>query len=87
MKIGIGVRLAIRHEGKFVNAYLARSDSMDDAMLLGSLLTTIAMNEPIWLRWKALMSDVLASMVEDIFGQRPDMPEQQAPEHERSGEA
>ena len=79
----LGVRLAIRREGDFVNAYLARQGTMDDARLLASISHGIAENPEFFGRWKALMSDVLADSVKQTFGQKPTMIEKPAPESER----
>jgi hypothetical protein len=86
-KLSIGVRLAIRHEGAFVNAYLAREDTMEGATLLGSILASIAHKGDRWDAWKKLMTEAVADAVEEVFGHRPDMPERPAPEHERGGAA
>lgn len=83
----VGVRLAIRREGAFVNAYLAQEGTMDGAKLLGSLALDVAHHVVVFERWKALMNDILSSAVEAIFGQKPEMTERTAPEHERSGSA
>ncbi len=84
----IGVRLAIRTEGEWLKAYVAMADTMDDAMLVGSLLKAIAeSDDALWLRWKALMSNVMAGAVAKAFGVEPEMTERSAPEHERSGRA
>ncbi len=57
-------------------------------MLVGSMLRSIAETDrDFWLRWKALMSDVMSSAVAQAFGQKPDMIEQPAPEHEKAGRA
>lgn len=84
----IGVRLAIRREGKLVNAYLATAGSMDGAILMGSILRSIvARDDALWERWKAVMTDAMRNAVEDTFGQRPDVTERPAPPHEKAGEA
>lgn len=83
----LGIRLAIRREGNYLKAYLARNDTMDGADLLGSLWLSALTNDEHFERWKSLMSDILADMIEGVFGQKPSMPERQAPEHERAGSA
>jgi hypothetical protein len=87
-KKSIGMRLAIRKEGRFVNAYAALENTMQGAVLLGSMAAGLCEeDDTIWKRWKALMIDIMAEAVEKMFGERPDMPERPAPEHEKSGEA
>lgn len=81
-------RLAIRTEGKMVNAYLAASESMDGAELIGSLRITIARGDQgVFERWKALMQNALAHIIEIETGLAPDFVEEPVPEHERAGEA
>lgn len=83
------VRLAIRNEGEFVNAYIALTTSMADAMLIGSVLRGALDATPgAFDRWKQLMSDILASGITKALGAPPlDMIEETPPEHERSGRA
>jgi hypothetical protein len=79
------IRLAIRKEGDFVNAYLAAADTMDGATLLGSIRTTLAEHGDVFQIWKKSMSDAFSVLVRETLGQEPQMHEQRAPEHERSG--
>lgn len=83
----IGIRLAIRREGEFVNAYLAQRSTMDGAKLLGSLAVDVAQHVVIFDAWKSLMSGVMEAAIQTLFKQKPDMREEPAPEHERSGRA
>ncbi len=79
-------RLALREEGEFLNAYYALPDTMDGALLLGSIHLKLAMSRP---ERKAafmnLMREAVADVIEDLFGTRPDWPDPPAiaPEHER----
>lgn len=81
----IGIRLAIRREGEFINAYLAQRNTMDDATLLGSLAIGPAGKPDIFEAWKKLMTVVVSRAVTEAFGQQPTMVERAAPESERSG--
>lgn len=82
------MRLAIRREGQFVNAYHAAHDTMDGAMLVGSLRVSILDAHPdIWEDWKKLMSRAYQAVIHDVTGVKPHMDETPAPEHERSGRA
>jgi hypothetical protein len=87
-KQSIGVRLAIRHEGNFVNAYLAKEGDMASAKLLGSIMHSIVeYDADLWERWKAVMSDAMARTIKELFGQTPDMIERSAPQHEKGSRA
>jgi hypothetical protein len=82
----IEVRLAIREEGKWVNAYLSEPGTMEGALLLGSILTSILENDDeIFLRWKSIMQDVLARGLEDLGIRMTRMEERPAPPHEKAG--
>lgn len=81
-------RLAIREEGKWVNAYFAIDNTMEGARFLGSLDIGLAGDEKIFSAWKALMHDALSLIIEKIVGVKPVFGgEEKAPEHERAGNA
>ena len=81
-------RLALRHEGKFWNAYYAMPDTMKGAITLGSIAMRFIENNP---ERKAafmdLMREGVADIIEDATGTRPTWPNdpEPAPESERSG--
>jgi hypothetical protein len=84
-KIG---RLAMRHEGESWNAYYAMPDTMDGAILLGSIaMRFIVDNEERKTAFMDFMREAVADLIEEATGQRPIWPEgpHTAPEHERSG--
>lgn len=82
------MRLAIRREGEFVNAYHAAPDTMDGAMLIGSIRESLLnQHQGIWEDWKNLMTRAYQAKIHDATGLRAQMEEQPAPEHERSGRA
>lgn len=84
-KIG---RLAFRHEGNFWNAYYADEESMDNALLLGSIRINLVQRPERKQAFMDMMRDVFADICHDAIGQRPDWNDPQtAPEHERSGHA
>lgn len=85
--IKIPCRLAIRHEGDFVNAYMALDDTMQDAKLLGSILHALVdANPKLFEQWKNTMRAAMAAIVKSICGTEPIWGgEQKAPEHERAG--
>jgi hypothetical protein len=71
----IGVRISLREEGDWVIAYLAQPGMMDGSYMLGSILTRILeKDDEIYLRWKAIMKDVIARGLEPP-----------APPHDKSG--
>lgn len=82
-----GIRLAFRTEGDFVNCYFTRRETMEGALLLGSMKVTICQKgffEP----WTELMQQILAKAVLDSTGiEKVTMMREAAPEHERAGRA
>lgn len=79
-------RLAFRGEGEYVNCYFADQDTMDGAILLGSLKRNIA-DRGMFQPWLELMQEAMAIVSKDALGVAcvyPDEP-QPAPEHERAG--
>jgi hypothetical protein len=80
------IRLAIRSEGEFVNAYHAETGTMKGALLLGSIRRTLLRQQPdLFDTWKSLMSKAYSQMIEDALSVKPTMIEEPAPEHERAG--
>ena len=84
----IGIRLALRHEGDFWNAYIAHEHTMKDARLIGSVLIGAARNPEIKHGFMELMQSVMAMGIEEVSGEAPEWnAPQAAPESERSGNA
>jgi hypothetical protein len=83
-KIG---RLALRHEGDFWNAYYAMPDTMEGAILLGSIRIRFVETQERKDAFLALMREAVSDILEEATGARPTWPEgpQPAPERERSG--
>jgi hypothetical protein len=83
-------RLAMRIEGNFWNAYYAMPNTMDDAILLGSIqmrFVEVGDRKSVFMD---LMREAVSDILEELTGQRPTWPEpegQPAPESERSGHA
>lgn len=83
------LRLAIREEGPFINAYLAQPGTMKDAKLIGSISTGLCkMDRQFFEQFKDTMARATIALTEAatgaavVFGgERP------APEHERAGHA
>jgi hypothetical protein len=85
VKVG---RLAMRHEGRNWNAYYALTDTMDDAIPLGSIaMRFIAGNPERQAAFMDFMRDAVSDLIEEETGVRPVWPDgpQTAPERERSG--
>jgi hypothetical protein len=82
-------RLAFRREGERVHAYWARTETMDGAVWIGSILVSVCDAEPaVWDGFKNLMRDAFSGVVFQDMGIRPAWGgEQPAPEHERAGRA
>jgi len=81
------VRLALREEGYFWNAYLALPNTMADARLIGSIMMgAVRKNPEIKAGFQALMQQVLADAIQEITGYQPESWDiGPAPEAERSG--
>ena len=81
------VRLALRQEGAFWNAYIALADSMDGAKLIGSVaIGAVAQDPKVKRDFVKVMQRVLANAIKKTTGERPKEWEiGPAPEAERSG--
>lgn len=81
-------RLAMRHEGIFWNAYYMMPDTMEGAVLLGSIaMHFVEGRQDRKDAFMNLMKEAVSDIIEDKTGTRPVWPNQPqpAPEHERSG--
>ena len=80
-------RIAMRVEGEMWNAYFAPYDSMDDALLFGSIrIAAVHQDEELKELFMDLMKKVLESSlarVSDAKVVRYDL--EKAPEHEKAG--
>lgn len=82
------VRIAVRGEGEWVNAYLARGDTMEGAQLVASIRRAVCDRRPeLFDRWKAILHDTMMALCEDTGVPVLRTEEQTAPEHERAGHA
>lgn len=83
------MRLAFREEGIWVNAYLAPADSMNDAILIGSMAKRILDASPdAWAGWRVLMTKAMEVFIQATTGSVATFGrETPAPEHEKSGHA
>jgi hypothetical protein len=82
-------RLALRLEGENWVAYYALADTMQGAMMLGSIRMALVMNLQRKEDFMTLMQRCVSDILEDITGERPTwpLPPQRARESERSGRA
>jgi hypothetical protein len=82
-------RLALRHEGDFWNGYFARRDTMQGAVLLGSIrMSALARNPARKDEFVALMRGLMEDVVTECGDEIAHWNEPEAaPESERSGHA
>ncbi len=80
-------RLAMRHEGNLWNAYYALPNTMDGALLIGSIaMAAVTENKRRKDAFMKMMSDFVADILQEKVGVRPDMSDvHAAPEHEKAG--
>jgi hypothetical protein len=78
-------RLAMRVEGDWWAAYYAEADTMEGALWLGSIRLKLVERRDRRAAFLALMRDVVADLIEEVAGRRPDwIDERTAPDHERA---
>ena len=91
MKVRVKLgRLAMRVEGDKWNAYYAMSDTMEGAVLLGSIAIGAVVDRPERKQaFMDLMKDIVSEFLGDAAGGGPVLWDQStiAPERERSGSA
>jgi len=83
------LRLAMREEGAFWNAYIAQTATMDGAVHIGSIgVGAVRANPEIKDRFMRLMQDAFADALSRSMGVPVDEWDiARAPEHERAGRA
>ena len=84
----MSLRLALRHEGKFWNAYIAKSDTMLDAIHIGSIaMRFVEADNERKHAFMAMMQDCVTDAFKDVMGVDTEWPDdpQSAPESERAG--
>lgn len=79
-------RLAMREEGDFWVAYYAQPDTMERAILLGTVQMRFVLDPGRKNAFMDLMRDAVADIIEETSGVRPIWPNKPkpAPEHERT---
>lgn len=83
------IRLAIRSEGRMVNAYIAQTEDMAGALHIGSISRALLdMRPALFEGFKSLMVDAMTALVETGTDAKVlSVHEQAAPEHEKAGHA
>jgi len=81
------IRLAMREEGEFWNAYLAMQDTMKGSKLIGSIcIGAVKKNLEVKVAFQAVMQQALADAIKDLTGKLPlEWEIEKAPEAERAG--
>ena len=81
-------RLAFREEGEYWNAYFARQETMDDAILIGSIRMSVALrHRDIKKQFMNLMLATFDEVCQEVVGRKPEWRDPvTAPEHERTRE-
>lgn len=82
------MRVAIRKEGNFINAYAAELGTMEGAHLIGSIARACVEEDPeVFEAFKRCVTLALAAILEGVAGiEVVDFVIEPAPEHERAGE-
>ena len=85
-RVAVG-RIAIRHEGNFLVAYLAPCDTMNDAIVIGSIAyARVQKNKELKEKFIKLMQEVMTDIVENELNLPIEGWERvKAPEHEKAG--
>ena len=83
---GADLRLVLRHEGDFWNAYIAPPGTMDGAALIGSIAIGAVRDLERRASFQNLMASIVKDCVRDLVGCEVIMGDAvPAPEHERAG--
>jgi hypothetical protein len=83
----VKLRLAIREEGGFWNAYMAQTDTMEGAKLIGSIVMgAVRQDEKTKKDFMKVMQRVMGLAIKDVTGEKPkEWTVTPGPERERSG--
>jgi hypothetical protein len=81
-------RIALRVEGLFWNAYFAKPDTMEGALLLGSIrMSLVADNSRVKAHFMTTMRMAIAAIHEEMGSEVVKWSQKHAPESERGGNA
>jgi hypothetical protein len=81
------LRLAIRDEGNFVACYLARTGSLQGAVLVATLSKTFALVPGAFDAWRVALTDAMVGALQIAGHQVEGVEVETPPEHERAGHA
>jgi len=81
------LRLAFRVEGDKWSAYVAKQNTMEGAIWMGSVAIGIAENDELKRRFMDLMKDFFEEFLKEKGIEIESWEEEQSPEHERAGRA
>ena len=80
------VRLMLRAEGDWWNAYIGENPA--NSFKMGSIrMSVVTKNREVKDAFVALMTAAMVDAVEEVYGERPTVTVNAAPESERSGSA
>jgi hypothetical protein len=86
-KSQLPVRLALRAEGDKWNAYITKPDTMDGAIRVGSIaLRFVEGNQKRKDAFIALMTEPLAEMMKEMYGEKPSWEQRPARDREKTKE-
>jgi hypothetical protein len=81
------MRLALRAEGDKWNAYIAKRDTMNGAIWVGSIaLRFVEGNQKRKDAFIALMTEPLGDVIKEMYGKKPKWEPREAAEHEKTKE-
>lgn len=84
------IRIAIRQEGNFINAYLAQPGSMEGGLLIGSIsagLCNADAQNATFEQFKSALETGAAALLKSLGVQVESMETRPAAEHEKAGHA
>lgn len=81
------VRIALRVEGKFWTAYLAKSGTMEGCRKLGSILMDAVADQERKVAFMDLMQSYVTDVIKAAGSEALEWEQRAAPEHERVGNA
>lgn len=87
---GMKLRLAMREEGAFWNAYIAETGTMRGALLIGCIpMAAVRHNFDLKMRFMGVMQEVMADAIKGVTGSDVSnwLDARTAPESERGGHA
>ncbi len=82
------MRIAVREEGDTIHAYVAHTDTMQDAISVVQMKAIVSQYDEVQEAFNALVKTIGVGIAEEIVGQKVcGIITEDAPEHERPGHA